>query len=216
MIIYPAIIIVLLFIIFFIVWRRAYLTDNPDTVFSLPKINLPTMNFRHTKETVTGKTDQAKPDGKFEGFWGQADVEEAEMKEAEDSLEKTVKKPTKEPPPANSPMDRAEDLFRKKQFISAEKWYIEAAKNDPKNSKIYSRLAVIYLENNNLKDAQESLEESIKLDPNVASRYFNLSYVYYSQSKFKEASDSARKALRLDGENPKYKAWIERLRNERL
>ena len=41
---------------------------------------------------------------------------------------------------------KADDLFSKKQFISAEKWYLEAVRNNPKNAKIYSRLGIIYIE----------------------------------------------------------------------
>jgi len=107
---------------------------------------------------------------------------------------------------------KAEDLFRKKQYISAEKWYIEAAKRDPKNPVIYARLGVIYLEQKNYKDAIEALSEAIKLDPGSASRYFNLSFALNAEGDKKEAILNAKKALRLDPHNLKYRKWLEELR----
>ncbi|MCX6809295.1 MAG: tetratricopeptide repeat protein [Candidatus Berkelbacteria bacterium] len=109
---------------------------------------------------------------------------------------------------------KAEDLFSKKQYISAEKWYIEAAKQDPKNSRIYSRLGVIYLDQRNFKDAIDALNEAIKLDSNSASQYFNLSFALNSQGDKKEAIANAKKCVRLDSKNSKYKKWLEELKNK--
>lgn len=114
----------------------------------------------------------------------------------------------------NGDFERAEDLFKKKQYISAERWYLEAAKKDPKNPKIYSRLAVIYLEQNNFKDARDSLEESVKLDPTVASRFFNLSFIYNNEGDKKSAISNVRKALSLDPENQKYQKWLDELKSK--
>lgn len=228
MIIYPAIIITLLFIIFFIVLRRVILLDNPDAEPSIriPKFHIPTSGIyrgvdrlRKIRELTSDRIHATKKEDplenvpeQFEDFWKQSSEEDAESQ-----ISSLRPRPNKKLPTASiDPLERAEDLFKKKQFISAEKWYIEAAKNNPKNPKIYSRLAVIYLEANNLKDAQEALEESIKLDKTVASRYFNLSYIYFNQSKFKESADCARRAFNLEPENAKYKAWVEQLRKERF
>ena len=107
---------------------------------------------------------------------------------------------------------KAEDLFKKKQYISAEKWYLEVVKKDPKNSKVYSRLGTIYLDQRNFEDAKEAFKESIRLDDRVASRFFNLSYVYNALGDLREASNYAKRALRLDPTNTKYRRWLEELR----
>ena len=107
---------------------------------------------------------------------------------------------------------KAEELFKKKQFISAEKWYIEAVQKNPKNPIIFSRLAVIYLEQKNYKDAIDSLNEAIKLNPGSAVNYFNLSFAYNEEGDKREAINSAKKAIRLDPKNSKYKKWLEQLR----
>jgi len=107
---------------------------------------------------------------------------------------------------------KAEELFSKKQYISAEKWYLEVVKKDPKNSKVYSRLGTIYLDQRNFEDAKEAFKESIRLDDRVASRFFNLSYVYNALGDLREASNYAKRALRLDPTNTKYRRWLEELR----
>lgn len=110
-------------------------------------------------------------------------------------------------------LKKAEELFRKKQFISAEKWYLEAIKNSPRNDKIYSRLGVIYINQKNYSDAREALEESVKINPEVASRHFNLSFVYNAEGDKKEAINAAKKALKYDSNNRKYKQWLESLKS---
>jgi len=108
---------------------------------------------------------------------------------------------------------KAEELFGKRQYISAEKWYLEAVKNNPKNPKIYARLAVIYIEQSNLKDAEDALKVAIELEPDVASRHFNLSYVYNSMGETREAIAAAKRAVKLDGDNIKYRQWLNEIRS---
>ncbi len=110
--------------------------------------------------------------------------------------------------------NKAEELFKKKQYISAERWYIEAVKKNPKNSVIFSRLAVIYLDQKNYSDAIESLSEALKLSPNSAINSFNLSFAYNAQGNQKDAMILAKKALRLDPKNKKYKKWLDQLRTK--
>lgn len=107
---------------------------------------------------------------------------------------------------------KAEELFKKKQYISAEKWYIEAVKKNPKNSVIFSRLGIIYLEQKNFADAIDSLTEALRLNPDLATCAFNLSYAYNAQGDKKEAMNAAKRAARLEPKNSKYKKWLEQLR----
>lgn len=107
---------------------------------------------------------------------------------------------------------KAEELFKKKQYISAEKWYIEAVRKNPRNSVIFSRLGVIYLEQKNFLDAIDSLKEAIRLNPELATCAFNLSYAYNAQGDKKEAMNSAKKAIRLEPKNEKYKKWLDQLK----
>jgi len=111
-------------------------------------------------------------------------------------------------------LKKAEELFRKKQYISAEKWYLEAIKTDPRNDKIYSRLGIIYINQKNYSDARDALEESVKINPSIASRHFNVSFVYNAQGEKKEAMNSAKKALKLDPNNRKYRQWADELKSK--
>jgi len=109
--------------------------------------------------------------------------------------------------------EKAEELFRKNQYISAERWYIEAAKVSPKNDMIYARLGVIYIEQKNYKDAVEALKEAIRLGPEIASRYFNLSFAENALGNKKEALNLARRAVRADSKNDKYRKWLDELKS---
>jgi len=111
-------------------------------------------------------------------------------------------------------LKKAEELFLKKQYISAEKWYLEAIKSDPRNDKIYSRLGMIYIEQKNYSDGRDALEEAIKINPSIASRYFNLSFVYNSEGDKKSALLNAKKAARLEPNNKKYKRWFDELKSK--
>lgn len=183
MIIYPAIILGLLLIGLFIVWRRAYLEQGSEVATAQP-----TVRHEHIKEK---QSEFIKPiETKFE----EAEVSISEAKEEN--------------------FAKAEDLFKKKQYISAEKWYIEAVKKDPKNARIFSRLGVIYLEQRNFADAIESLKEALRLDPDLATAYFNLSYALNLEGDKKGAIENAKKALRIDADNTKYKKWFESLKNK--
>lgn len=111
-------------------------------------------------------------------------------------------------------LKKAEDLFLKKQYISAEKWYLEAIKTDPRNDKIYSRLGIIYIKQKNYPDARAAFEESIKINPAISSRYFNLSFVNNAEGDKKSALLNAKKALRYENQNKKYRRWVEELKSK--
>ncbi len=110
-------------------------------------------------------------------------------------------------------LQKAEDLFKKKQYISAEKWYLEAVRVDPKNDLIYARLGVIYIEQKNYKDAVESLEESIRLGGNTSSRYFNISFAKNALGDRRDALNYAKRAVKTEPNNEKYRKWLNELKS---
>lgn len=198
MIIYPIIILALLLVGFGVVWRRAYILKSKGLL----------------------KDDEpANPkDENFLNFWAKKEVDKPkepniETREPIERIEKIDNEVVEVEKKADPSFLKAEELFKKKQYISAEKWYLESVKADPKNAKIYSRLGLIYIDQKNYKDAIESLEESVKLEPNVSSRFFNLSYVYDMEGDKKNAIANAKKALRIEPENEKYKNWLEHLKS---
>lgn len=216
MIIYPIIILALLIAGFVVVWRRAYIVQSTTSIPDEPVKEKP----KRTEHKFFDRT----------GFWGHHEkAESSEPVQPKEAIfkekEEIVEEPDVEPKPneekedvdVSVPVDpafaKAEELFKKKQYISAEKWFIEAVKSDTKNPKIYSRLGVIYIEQRNFADAIEALNEAIKLDPSQASRYFNLSFAYNAEGDKKEALNNAKRAIKIDPDNKKYKNWYEELRN---
>ncbi len=193
-IIYPSIIIVSLSTIFYLFWKKAYQIETNE------------IKVGDSYRSLGEQTNEESSPGEFSDFWSNQET----VRESEEAVPAVTESNVQ----ISEAMKKAEDLFKKGRYISAEKWFIEAAKENPKDAKIYARLGIIYLQQKNFPDAEEALKESLKLDENVASRFFNLSYALWCQSKFKQASEYARRALRLEPENTKYKAWLEKLRSE--
>jgi len=199
-IIYPSIIIVSLSVIFFLFWRKAYQVEtNQISIEKRPVLD-------EDSSQDTGLPEQ------FGDFWSTPEsVEESD----DEKDEAAARKPgAKLSPEISQLREKADDLFKKGQYISAEKWYIEAARETPKDAGIYSRLGIIYLQQKNFIDAEEAIKEAVKIDDKVASRFFNLSYACWCQSKFHDAINYAKRACRLDVRNSKYRAWLEKLRLE--
>lgn len=190
MILYPIIILVSLVIAFAIFWRKAYLLEK-DGIVDLSLKQDQAEIAEHSGGLAILKEKIHLPT-----FHRKSEVEpEASVEEETDTN-----------------VLKADDLFRKKQYISAEKWYLEAVRNNPKNPKIYSRLGIIYLEQKNFKDAADSLEEAIRLDPSSASRFFNLSFAYNSLGDKKQAIANAKRSIRLEPASKKYRKWMDRLK----
>lgn len=182
MIIYPLIIILALSGIFALVWRRSYFQEKG--VKGDPLV-----------ESIQDKIKSMN----FE-------LPHFEKLKLDSSRKVTLQRSKLEPN-----LQKAENLFSKKHYISAEKWYIEACKVDPKNSLIYSRLGAIYLDQKNYRDACEAFGEAIKLDEANSENYYGLSVCKYNIGDKRGSISAARSAARL-GENAKYNDWFEKLR----
>lgn len=190
MIIYPAIIILILLVCFFVVWRRAYFVQANGAIDESNQITDESARPKEPK----GSSRSSAPPSKL------LSLKKDEMEVFADNSQDPL-------------MEKAEELFFKKQYISAEKWYLEVIKKEPRNPKIYSRLGLIYINQKNYKDAICCLEEASKIEPGVASRYFNLSFAQNEEGDRKSAIANARKAFRADSQNKKYKRWYDELRS---
>lgn len=104
---------------------------------------------------------------------------------------------------------RAESLFSEKKYLSAEKWFLESARLDPQNPRVYARLGTIYFALKNYKDAKEALQNAARLDPEVSARHFNLALVLFRLGENRQALNSINRAIELKGDDPKYPALKE-------
>lgn len=96
-------------------------------------------------------------------------------------------------------LEEADIHFRKGEMKAAEKIYLQAASKDPRCSKAYSRLGVIYLEEgDNWSDAEESFRQALKFDAQNGFILNNLGLVLYHQDKYADAIRHFEQAVRLD------------------
>lgn len=92
--------------------------------------------------------------------------------------------------------------FRKGEMKAAEKLYLQAAALDPRCSKAYSRLGVIYLETGeNYDDAEAAFRQALKTDPSNGYILNNLGLVLYHQDKYADAIRQFELAVRQDEHN---------------
>ncbi len=93
----------------------------------------------------------------------------------------------------------ADVCFRKGEMKAAENHYLKAAAKDPRCSKAYSRLGVIYLENgDNWEDALAAFQQALKTDPGNGFILNNLGLVLYHQDRYADAIRHFEQAVRQD------------------
>jgi TolA-binding protein len=115
---------------------------------------------------------------------------------------------------AHELISQADDAFRKKDFTTAEKYYLQAATKDPDNARIYNRLGVIYLQMKNYKDAVEAFRGAVRFDDRVASRHYNLALAYLGRRDYRSADRSLKEAIRQDPTNEKYRKTLDAIQRQ--
>lgn len=96
----------------------------------------------------------------------------------------------------------ADVCFRKGEMKEAENFYLKAAAKDPRCSKAYSRLGVIYLENgDNWEDAEAAFRQALKTDTSNGFILNNLGLVLYHQDRYADAIRHFEQAVRQDEYN---------------
>ena len=120
--------------------------------------------------------------------------------------------PTHEPTPS---LEMADALYAQKNFPKAEHMYLQLAKQDPRNPKLYNRLGVLFLEQQNYADARDAFKAALSIDDSRASRHYNYSMACYHLGQFREAQDAMIQALKRDPKNPKYLDYAEQIRKYR-
>jgi Tfp pilus assembly protein PilF len=92
--------------------------------------------------------------------------------------------------------------FRKGEMKAAEELYVQAAAKDPKCSKAYARLGVIYLENGeDWDDAEAAFRQALKFDPENGYILNNLGLVLYHKDRYADAIRNFEAAVRSDEQN---------------
>ncbi len=111
--------------------------------------------------------------------------------------------------------DEGEALFKGGKLDEAERFFLTAATRNPKDSKVYARLGLIYLQKKNYTDAIDALKVAVKLDRFNPSRYYNLALAYEGNKDNQRAIATIREAISLDPVSPKYRALLEQLLNKK-
>jgi len=110
--------------------------------------------------------------------------------------------PTHTDPEIEKMLAEADIHFRKGELKAAEEYYLKVAAKDPRCSKAYSRLGVIYLDSgDNWEDAEAAFRQALKTDPDNGFILNNLGLVLYHQDKYADAIRNFESAVRHDDLN---------------
>ena len=98
----------------------------------------------------------------------------------------------------------AEELVSKEETIPAEKIYIDIISHNPKSVDAYEGLGNLYLSNDQLDQARETLQFALRLSPDDASILVSLAELELKNENPKAAVVHLRKAILKRAKNPKY------------
>ncbi|NQV89783.1 tetratricopeptide repeat protein [Candidatus Uhrbacteria bacterium] len=101
-------------------------------------------------------------------------------------------------------LEEADVLIRQKEYIPAEKIFIDIISHNPKNVNGYEGLGNMYFASGQLDQARESLLFALRLSPDDASVNMSLAQIELKQGDGKLAIPYARKAVEKRSKNPRY------------
>jgi tetratricopeptide (TPR) repeat protein len=108
---------------------------------------------------------------------------------------------------------QAFSFFQNKQYDKAIEVLLEMVRiNPPDASGYYNNIAMCYIEQNNLAEAEKNLLKAIELKDNFSTALNNLGSVYEKMGKKDEAVNMYKKALESDPNNEQAKQNYERLK----
>jgi tetratricopeptide (TPR) repeat protein len=86
-------------------------------------------------------------------------------------------------------LKRAREAFDAKppRYTDAEKYYLEAAKLNPKEERPYIGLGTVYAAQEKASDAIQAFRKAVELKPKSAVSHFNLGVIFVALGKQKEA-----------------------------
>jgi Tetratricopeptide repeat len=98
-------------------------------------------------------------------------------------------------------IQRAKTMFEVKNYVDAEKFYLEIVGKMPNSYFALSNLGAVQIEGGKLSAAEVALKKAIEIDDSESYAYTSLGIVYSRQGKFGEAIEALYKAVVLNDED---------------
>ncbi|MFH0912076.1 MAG: tetratricopeptide repeat protein [Patescibacteria group bacterium] len=93
---------------------------------------------------------------------------------------------------------KADRLAQVGDYQKAERIYLRLITNDPQNSSLYNKLALVYLGDKSYDDAANALEQALQLEPDNDTFYNNQGLLLYQQGHYDESVDSYEKSISIN------------------
>jgi len=99
-------------------------------------------------------------------------------------------------------VDEARELYFKKDFLKAKEFYLKLLKIFPLSSILHNEIGVVYVELNDLKEAEKSFKRSMSLNPNNIEAIIHLANLFQEKGNLEDSFNLYEKALRLSPTHP--------------
>jgi len=120
------------------------------------------------------------------------------LSDVESAIKKAEEEAYINPELAEAEKQKGNESFKKGDWASAVKFYTEALKRNPKDSKIYSNRAACYTKLTAFDLALKDCDKSIEQDPNFVKAYLRKGNVLKAMGQIQKAMEVYEKAMELD------------------
>jgi len=127
------------------------------------------------------------------------------LSEVESEIKKAAEIAYINPELADQEKQKGNESFKKGQWADAVKFYSEAIKRNPKDSRIYSNRAACYTKLTAFDLALKDCDKSIELDPVFVKAYLRKGNVLKAMGQIQKAMDVYSKAMELDPDSAEAK-----------
>ncbi|XP_023337984.1 stress-induced-phosphoprotein 1 [Eurytemora carolleeae] len=127
------------------------------------------------------------------------------LSEVESEIKKAAELAYINPELADQEKQKGNESFKKGQWADAVKFYSEAIKRNPKDSRIYSNRAACYTKLTAFDLALKDCDKSIELDPVFVKAYLRKGNVLKAMGQIQKAMDVYSKAMELDPDSAEAK-----------
>lgn len=97
---------------------------------------------------------------------------------------------------ADTPLERGLEAFRKRDFPTAAKEFLQAIREQPSNARAHKFLGMVYTAQERFQLAEEPFRQACALDPHEENACYYLGRVYYTLNRFEDSEKAFDLALR--------------------
>ncbi|HYK88201.1 MAG TPA: FG-GAP-like repeat-containing protein [Acidobacteriota bacterium] len=96
---------------------------------------------------------------------------------------------------ADTALERGQEAFRRRDFTTAEKEFLQAIREEPSNARAHKFLGMVYTAEERFQRAEEPFRQACAIDPKEENACYYLGRVYYTLNRYEDSLAAFDKAL---------------------